>query len=196
MNSMIILWRVFPETFLSAPVSELLRETVRYISEHQRMLIGIVGGLVLLSAISTRKQNRILMVLYSAVIVYMTLLSRPAGPRRISLSLFWSYRLLPHSPYFQRQVLYNILLFVPVGMILSRLRPKWDTAAYPFYISLGIELLQFITGRGLFELDDLVSNTLGGLVGLSAGLFWEFILRQKSGKGERSSPDSMDANIG
>lgn len=191
---MIILWRVFPETFLSAPVSELLRETVRYISEHQRMLIGIVGGLVLLSAISTRKQNRILMVLYSAVIVYMTLLSRPAGPRRISLSLFWSYRLLPHSPYFQRQVLYNILLFVPIGMILSRLRPKWDTAAYSFYISLGIELLQFITGRGLFELDDLVSNTLGGMVGLSVGLFLDFIFKQKSGKGEQSSSDSINAN--
>lgn len=192
---MIILERELPENFLSVPVSELIRETVRYISENQRLLIGIVGGLVLLSAISSRKQNRILMVLYSTVIVYMTLLNRPVGPRSISLSLFWSYRLLPHSPYFQRQVLYNILLFVPVGMILSRLRPKWNTVVYPFYISLGIEMLQFITGRGLFELDDLVSNTLGGLAGLSVGLFWEYILMQIIGKGEPGSSDGIDINI-
>ena len=146
---------------------------VYYLNAHQELLIGIVAVLFLLSVLGTEKQNRILLALYGAWILYATLLSRSPGARRASLTLFWSYRLLPGSLYFQRQVMSNILLFVPVGMFLFRLRPKGSTFCIPFLVSFGVEILQYLTGRGLFEIDDLISNTLGGLIGCAAVLLWE-----------------------
>ena len=181
---MIILLRELSESILTISVSGMIREIVRYISEHQGLLYGVVAGLFLLSAAGTRKQNRILLVLYSAVIMYMTLLNRPTGARRVNLHLFWSYRFFFKDIYVQQQALNNILLFIPIGAILSRLRPRWNTAVFPFFISLGIEIIQFITARGLFELDDLVNNTLGGLVGLSAGLLWKVVFHQNRAEGE------------
>ena len=152
---------------------EWARKMVYYLSARQELLIGIVAVLFLLSVLGTKKQNRILLALYGAGIVYVTLLSRAPGARRVSLTPFWSYRLLPGSLYFQRQVMNNILLFVPVGTFLYNLRPKSSTFYFPFLVSLGVEVLQFMTGRGLFEIDDLISNTLGGLIGCAAVLLWE-----------------------
>ena len=97
---------------------EWVRKMVSYISARQDLLIGIVALLFLLSVLGTKKQNRILLVLYGAGIVYVTLLSRASGSRRVSMTPFWSYRLLPGNLYFQRQVMNNILLFVPVGTFL------------------------------------------------------------------------------
>jgi|GEM_PF-1604783 len=156
-------------------------EMVRYLSTRQELLIGIVAVLFLLSVLGTKKQNRILLALYGAGILYLTLLSRAPGTRRISLTPFWSYRLLPGSLYFQRQVMNNILLFIPVGIFLYRLRPKSSTFYLPFLVSLGVEVLQLLTGRGLFEIDDLISNTLGGLIGCAAMFLWEAALRKKRG---------------
>ena len=147
-------------------------EIIYYLNARQELLIGIVAVLFLLSVLGNKKQNQILLVLYGAGIVYVTLLSRASGARRVSLTPFWSYRLLPGSLYFQRQVMSNILLFVPVGMFLFRLRPKGSTFCFPFLVSLMVEVLQFLTGRGLFEIDDLISNTLGGLIGCVMVLIW------------------------
>lgn len=176
---MIILMKVLPESILTMSVSGLIREIVRYISEHQGLLFGIVVGFFLLSATGTRKQNRILLILYSAIIVYMTLLNRPTGARRVNFYLFWSYRFFFRDLYVQKQVLNNILLFVPVGTIVSKLKPRWNTVVLTFLFSLAIEILQFLTARGLFELDDLVNNTLGGLIGMLSCLIWEYVFRQE-----------------
>ena len=148
-------------------------EIVYYLNARQELLIGIVAVLFLMSVLGTKKQNQILLALYGAGIIYVTLLSRSPGARQASLTLFWSYRLLPGSLYFQRQVMSNILLFVPVGMFLFRLRPRGSTFCFPFLVSLMVEVLQFLTARGLFEIDDLISNTLGGLIGCAAVLLWE-----------------------
>ena len=62
----------------------------------------------------------------------------------------------------------NILLFVPVGTFLYNLRPKSSTFYFPFLVSLGVEVLQFMTGRGLFEIDRSDQQCpLGGLIGWS-----------------------------
>ena len=68
----------------------------------------------------------------------------------------------------------NIFLFIPLGTILSRLRPKWNTALILVLVSVGIELLQLITARGLLETDDVISNSIGGLIGLTVGLMCKY----------------------
>lgn len=69
------------------------------------------------------------------------------------------------------QVYMNIMLFVPMGYLLPyvfrwfRARVNWRPAVSCFVISFLIENLQLIFRRGFYDMDDLVSNTIGGLVG-------------------------------
>ena len=69
------------------------------------------------------------------------------------------------------QVYLNIMLFVPMGYLLpyvfnwfragARIRP----VVACFVLSLVTENLQLIFRRGFYDLDDLLSNTLGGFIG-------------------------------
>ena len=67
------------------------------------------------------------------------------------------------------QILLNILLFVPFGFLLpiisDRFRNLWLITLTGFIFSTGIETMQYITGRGLTEVDDVINNTAGALVG-------------------------------
>lgn len=159
------------------PVIGEIREFVRYAGEHQQLLVGIIGVLFLISVLCSKEQNRLLLIFYSAVVVYLTLLNRKAGNRRFLLTPLWSYRRFFEHVYFRRQIINNILLFVPFGFILSRLIPKWSTVRILIMISVGIELLQYLSGRGFFELDDIISNSLGGLIGLTVGMLWMYAVR-------------------
>ena len=65
--------------------------------------------------------------------------------------------------------LWNVLLFVPLGFLLAALCEGKRTV-HPFIMvvlaSFTIEVTQFLTRRGVFELSDLVLNSLGGLIGV------------------------------
>ena len=66
-----------------------------------------------------------------------------------------------------------ILLFIPLGTILSNLLSSRHGPGSSFLFSLlicmavstGIEMIQWKFGIGLAEVDDVVSNTLGGGIG-------------------------------
>lgn len=61
----------------------------------------------------------------------------------------------------------NILLFVPLGLLpplLWRRYRGWRGAALPALCSLLVELAQIFTGRSV-DVDDLILNALGGLLG-------------------------------
>ena len=65
----------------------------------------------------------------------------------------------------------NLFWFAPAG-VLVRLRGGrlWQAALAGFGLSLLVETAQFILGSGVSELDDLILNTLGALLGFSAAL--------------------------
>lgn len=105
---------------------------------------------------------------------------------------FGAYMLTPFYAYTQWlragslndacQILFNIALFIPLGL----LAPRWferlqkhvfrfpEFLKFAFLCSLGIEVTQLITKIGCFELDDLFNNTLGAVLGFAA----QFILRR------------------
>lgn len=68
--------------------------------------------------------------------------------------------------YFTYLFVGNLLWFAPAG-ILIRLRggKLWQAALAGFFLSLVIETMQFILGSGVSELDDLILNTCGALLG-------------------------------
>ena len=63
----------------------------------------------------------------------------------------------------------NILIFVPMGIYLSLITKKTsirDNTILVAFISLGVEILQYIFALGVADIDDLILNTIGGLIGI------------------------------
>lgn len=66
------------------------------------------------------------------------------------------------------QLLMNIVMLIPLGFILPivfpSLRKWWKTGFYVMTFVLCIEVFQYFMGRSA-DIDDLIMNTLGGLIG-------------------------------
>jgi len=65
----------------------------------------------------------------------------------------------------------NILIFVPLGVLLSILAKRYSTFSKVFVsgflITFTIEILQFFLQIGQFDIDDIILNTLGTIFGYS-----------------------------
>lgn len=82
----------------------------------------------------------------------------------------------------------NIVAFVPFGAFLpmfsGRSRKWYVTVLYSFELSLLVELLQLIFRVGSLDVDDLLLNTLGGLVGFLVYKIVVFLMKKTSKKTE------------
>lgn len=164
---------MFYESVLSKTI-----ELEYFLGKRPWLLTGIVVFLFIVSVMSDRKRNMALLIIYMLLVIYITLLCRISqSSRRVSLEIFASYKFILTNEYLRIQILENIFLFMPLGTILVCLRPKWSTILFPVLISVIIESLQLITGWGEFEIDDIISNSLGGALGCSTGLIWYFSRR-------------------
>ncbi len=111
---------------------------------------------------------------YLAVIVSVTLM-RGYGYGHGNFRLFRAWREAWNIFSFKNwaNVLLNVAMFIPLGILspwIHKLFKKWYVMlGSGFGFSLAIELLQTITKRGLFDVDDLFANTLGVIFGY--GLF-------------------------
>ena len=120
---------------------------------------------VLLSVFLEKRMNFILLFIYLIAITYMTLLYRESGGDKVRLELFYSYRDIITNSETRADIFKNIWLFVPLGAILYRLHPKKTALLFPVTISILIEAIQYFAGTGICELDDVISNGLGGIIG-------------------------------
>jgi glycopeptide antibiotics resistance protein len=78
----------------------------------------------------------------------------------------------------------NILIFVPYGFFISmasRSRGFFMTLFYSFGLSLCVETFQILTRVGSFDVDDLLLNTLGGVLGYILFLICNVIRRRHYG---------------
>ncbi len=111
-------------------------------------------------------------ICYLTVVLGATLLDRGGYyGNSVQLHLFASYRQAWYrgSVIEWRNLILNILLFVPMGIILPMIsewfRSTWKTYLTGFIFSSLIEVIQFITARGIVEIDDIWNNTLGTMIG-------------------------------
>ena len=65
----------------------------------------------------------------------------------------------------QNQILANVIMFVQVGVLTGR-SWRWKGLWVAAGLSIAIELLQFITARGLCEFDDVFHNVIGAVIGI------------------------------
>jgi glycopeptide antibiotics resistance protein len=86
----------------------------------------------------------------------------------------FEYKLRRLSPsqeieYTIQNLVGNIILFMPIGFLIPAVYPPTRSTIkiviISFFASLTIEIIQFITSRGIFDVDDLILNTIGGLLG-------------------------------
>lgn len=140
-------------------------------------IILIVATCFLVRNTRNIKVFYLLLVLYVLGVFYVTFLNRSPGEQIANLIpfhfLYWVVRRYKvygiigiFSPIFG--VIDNILLFVPFGIIASKsLRTNGKTVMYlGFSFCLIIEFVQFFSKRGMFEVDDIVSNALGTWIGI------------------------------
>lgn len=69
---------------------------------------------------------------------------------------------------FVYNLLGNLLWFVPLGALLRRLRPGltwWGALLAGALLSLALEFTQFLLGTGTPDVDDVLYNSLGALLG-------------------------------
>jgi glycopeptide antibiotics resistance protein len=78
--------------------------------------------------------------------------------------------LVPFSgPFLTSENILNIVIFLPLGIYLGSLFKKWligKKLLFVFLLSSLVEGLQYILRIGAFDITDIVSNTLGGIIGL------------------------------
>ena len=136
----------------------------------------------------------LLLIEYIFLLFCSIVIFRPTGEtRQYDFHPFWSY----DRPELLVENIMNVIVFIPVGMILgSLLRVKGSWSKYGSWfkvngsstseatksmtwlivlligcsISVTIESLQFFFMRGFSEVDDVMHNTLGCILGYSLWL--------------------------
>ena len=123
----------------------------------------------------------LLLILYGGILLYFVLFSDRLG-RADGYAVF-RYNLTPFVEI-RRFITYrdnlslgalllnlfgNILVFSPFGFLIPMFRTEetswYNILIFTFLFSLCIELTQLISMVGVFDVDDLILNTLGGMVG-------------------------------
>ena len=117
--------------------------------------------------------NYILLGIYLFANLYLTMLSRPVSLyHHMELTPLWSYRAaFQGNASLQEEVILNILLYVPLGYLLHYAFPKfkwWMVILTGFLMSGLTETIQLLFKLGLCEVDDLISNTFGTVIGVGA----------------------------
>lgn len=117
---------------------------------------------------------------YIVIILGGTLLNRTVGQgNEIKLQLFWSYCevIEKHDKALMLQMVYNVLAFVPWGILLpgmwTWMRKVPRTVGIAAVFSLLIELTQLLLECGWFEFDDIFHNALGAAIGYGIWKLWK-----------------------
>lgn len=140
------------------------------------IMAGAVMGLIL-NGMNARRERRgkeafpmaglMAFSLYLMIILVITFFSREDGSRiGMDLELFSTWGINTRNNAF---VVENVLLFIPYGFAcpwaFPWLRGFFRNAFAAFVTSLGVETIQLITGRGYFQVDDILTNVLGAMIG-------------------------------
>lgn len=138
--------------------------------------------------VSTRKRlsgaGTLVFIVYMSLVLYFVFFSDHYG--RVTGFTEFRYNLTPFAEI-NRYLIYqesftwenlitnlagNILVFAPLGVLIPIIRRKKTGFFYvlflTLFISLFIETVQLITKVGVFDVDDLIMNTVGGVLGYLA----------------------------
>lgn len=125
-----------------------------------------------------------LTVIYMVCVLLITILTRESSELyRMNLAPLNGFRDFDHI---NRELIRdgaNLLLFVPLGIGFAwqhgKKRIFLHSLGFSFGFSLAVELFQLGGKFGIFDVDDLIFNTLGGLLGAVLVWIWRKAFRKK-----------------
>ena len=107
----------------------------------------------------------LLLIEYVFFIFCSTVIFRPTGETsQYDFHPFWSY----NRPELLVENIMNVVVFIPVGMLLCvafKQMTWWKALLIGCCISISIEALQFWFMKGFSEVDDVMHNTVGCIIG-------------------------------
>ena len=134
-----------------------------------------------MDTIKIRKMLRIAFVIYIIAVISLTFIVRETmvlrlpDSRGVILAPFRDVQAMiecPNHKFWFMQIFLNVLFFVPLGFLLPFMNKRFNdpviVTVTGFLFSFGIESMQFITSRGVTEIDDIINNTLGAFIGFVA----------------------------
>lgn len=121
---------------------------------------------------------------YASLMVQMGIFSRPFGSTRI---VKWIPFNVPGGEYLVFvYALANLVIFIPFGILVPKVfrgvNTVWKMALVTFITSVCIELIQYVLACGYSEVEDVIMNVAGGVIGY---LIIKFIEKRKNEKRER-----------
>ena len=108
----------------------------------------------------------LILLIWLVLFKFATNFSAIPSMRNINLIPF-SYKQQTNTQL--REVLYNIIVFVPLGVYVQIFKEEWKTTTkcgVVLITSFLFEVVQFIFAIGASDITDLIGNTLGGIVGI------------------------------
>ncbi len=121
----------------------------------------------------TNKVTAVLFIIYLIALFWILLFKLGVrfsymGNRSVNLIPF-SEPLISNGKIDVGEIILNVVIFVPLGIYTGVLFKRWTFGTklfFLFLISLMFEVLQFILRIGAFDTTDIITNTLGGIIGL------------------------------
>lgn len=132
--------------------------------------------------------GRILFLIYMIALIYFLFLSEWYGRNNFSeldyrynlvpfreIRRFWVYRHVVGIKAAFLNLAGNVIGFMPFGFILPVMSRKFQkfprVLGLGFLLSLGVETIQLFAKVGCFDVDDLMLNTVGAMLG-----YWSFFI--------------------
>jgi len=147
-----------------------------------------------------RKRGMFLFVIYILFLLYFLIFPEWYGRSGVmqeyhynlvpfqEIKRFWNYRDQLGMSAFMN-LLGNVVIFVPLGFLgamASRHRSFIRTSLDGFLLSFVVEVFQLFARVGRFDVDDLILNTLGTILGYIIFLICDMMRRIHGTKGKRA----------
>ncbi len=152
------------------------------------MSVIICLGIIVLLKVLGIKQGQhfilsLLLVEYCFILYCSTVIYRDVQTEwKYDLTPFWSYKaVIEGQSQLIMENIMNIVAFIPIGLLTTIIFKKHGlliTLCIGLLISVGIEVLQFYFKKGFSEVDDVMHNMLGCMVGYGVrNIFRPLMLR-------------------
>ncbi|WP_049945683.1 VanZ family protein [Butyrivibrio sp. LC3010] len=131
-------------------------------------------------------------VVFACIMLVFTIFRREPGSRSGRILTHLYLGVSRRAIYSPNQVVYcffNVLLFIPWGVLLSLYRKNEQflrvvimTTITGFLFSFLIEIIQHLSRTGVFEVTDLLMNSFGTFIGAIIGYIFVVILKKRENR--------------
>ena len=133
--------------------------------------LGVVLFMVFKGVRTGFKWSSVLLLIeYIFLLFCSTVIFRPTGEtRQYDFHPFWSYKAIQDGREdLLAENIMNVVVFIPVGLLIGiafKQMTWWKALLIGCSISITIEALQFCCMKGFSEVDDVMHNTTGCILG-------------------------------